>query len=225
MNLSAVRSGLVVTGLASVAVLVSPGNARAEDPPCFSQAAVSMDVVAEGTDGGEKPDPQDYEKKDGRVRLTRGASIVLRAPVFNVTGKRDVGWTHFAVLYTDPDGRGQIDESKPKEPDEERPRTNGARVQAVLKFIDQSGSPPQKVEEVELDSNEARALSEEKAMETRQMRVELPKKTKLNFESNYYFVEITLTRKVDEPDRRGRPGKKNPYKPDVLGFKLCKQFK
>ena len=151
--------------------------------------------------------------------------MVLHAPVFNVTGKRDVGWTHFAVLYTDPDGRGQIDESKPNEPDEERPRTNGARVQAVLKFIDQSGSPPQKVEEVELDSNEARALSEEKAMETRLMRVELPKKSKLNFESNYYFVEITLTREADEPDRRGRPGKKNTYKPDVLGFKLCKQFK
>lgn len=208
INVSAVKCRLVIIGLASVSVLVSHGRARAKDPPCFSQAAVTMDPIQ----AGERDDAHDID--DGRVRLD-GEELILRAPVFNVTANRKVLWTYFGVLYTDPDGYGDIDPHAKREPGKEAPRTNKARVQAVLKFMDESGSPPQTV--VVLDSNDPekiRAKDDERLKETRLMRIKIPE-GKLNFEKNYYFVDITLTREKSRD---------NKAKPDVVGFQLCKQF-
>ncbi len=225
------KLGLAVATM-SVVIVLMQGRAQAEHPPCLSVPAVTMEhtpetvavcygVKAKAGDGvkaeacDEVKAKAGYGVKDGRVRLIGSSTteITLRAAVFNTTGKRKVPWTHFSVLYKDPDGPGEIDTRKPTEPGKEPTRTNQARVHAVLKYIDQSGSPPKKV--VELDSNKATADDEASLKKTRHMRVQIPE-GKLNFERNYYFVEIVLTREgTDE----------NKHYPDVLGFKLCEQFK
>lgn len=218
--------GLAAIATMSLVMVFIPGRAKAEHPPCLSQAAVTMEPSSKTSHDG-------YEINDGRVRFkgTATKAIVLNAPVFNTTGQRKVPWTHFSVLYRDPDGPGEIKASKspekseaggtstaqaksePPDPSKAPTRTNQARVHAVLKYIDQSGSPPKKV--VELDSNKATADDEASLKQTRHMRVKIPE-GKLNFERNYYFVEITLTRNGID---------KNSGNPEVLGFKLCHQFK
>lgn len=220
------RLGLAAIATMSLVSVFIPGRAKADHPPCLSQAAVTMEPSPETSHDG-------YQINDGRVLFkgTAAEEIVLRAPVFNTTGQRKVPWTHFSVLYRDPDGPGEIKASKspekreaggtstaraksePPDPSKAPTRTNQARVHAVLMYIDQSGSPPKKV--VELDSNKATADDEASLKQTRHMRVKIPE-GKLNFERNYYFVKITLTRKeIDE--KLGNP--------EVLGFKLCNQFK
>lgn len=226
-----VKLGLVMIGAVSVLAVFMPGRAQAADPPCLSQAAVAMHPVLEPVEDAYVVElkrvkgayvakletvKDAYVVEKGRVRHRDGkdGKLVLYGAVFSTTGSRVVPWTHFSVLFTDPDGL-VVDGKDAAAATKTKKGAAGdkSRVEAVLWFMDQSGSPPQQV--VKLDSNKARAENPGHAKMTRNMRVEI-KKHKLNFERNYYFVEITLTR--DEAPN-------NPYYPDVIGFKLCKQFK
>ncbi len=202
IHIRIVRAGAAAKlglGVLCLALSLTPQPVQAQQPLCLGQAAATLQPRPETIRAG-------YEITDGRIkhRDYSTAALVFRGAVFNTTGTSAVPWTHLSALYVDPDGRGvgageSIDE----------PGRNDSRVLVALKYLDASGAPPRDV--VVLDSNKERAAEPYSVRETRQMRVPI-EDHKLNFDRNYYYVEVTLT-------RNGRR-----HSPEILGFKLCRQL-
>lgn len=163
--------------------IIDSGQAYAQEDPCYTYSAIALEPSRETIETNA------YFQGAGGIKhnATSTRKIELFGPVINTTGHSlGVKWNYFAILYKDPDGKA-----------------DNSKVEAHLRSVDRTTG---KVETIAtLNSNERQSGTDPVELSTNFS-------AKLNFNDNYYYVQIILTRT------------KTTLAPEILGFKICNLF-